>query len=44
MPKVTQAEIARRKEIEELAAKKREEKEKQQEAEIQESIFITIII
>jgi len=37
-PKVTQAEIARRKEIEELAAKRREEKEKKEEQEIQENI------
>lgn len=38
VPKVTQAEIARRKEIEELAAKKRIEKEKKQEEELQENI------
>jgi len=37
-PKVTQAEIARRKQIEELAAKKREEKEKEKEQEIEENI------
>ena len=37
-PKVTQAEIARRKQIEELAAKKREEQEKKREEELQESI------
>jgi len=37
-PKVTQAEIAKRKQIEEMAAKKREEKEKKHEAEIEENI------
>eukprot|EP00026_Physarum_polycephalum_P014568 Phypoly_transcript_15098.p1 GENE.Phypoly_transcript_15098~~Phypoly_transcript_15098.p1 ORF type:complete len:218 (+),score=77.20 Phypoly_transcript_15098:128-781(+) len=37
-PKVTQAEIARRKQIEELAAKKREEQDKKQEAELQENV------
>jgi len=37
-PKVTQAEIARRKQIEELAAKKREEQEKEREKEIQVNI------
>jgi len=36
--KVTQAEIARRKQIEELAAKKREEEEKEEEQEIEENI------
>lgn len=38
IPKVTQAEIARRKQIEEAAAKKREEKDKKQEDEIQENM------
>lgn len=37
-PKVTQAEIARRKQIEELAAKKREEQDKEKEREIEENI------
>jgi len=37
-PKVTQAEIARRKEIEDLAAKKREAQEKEKEQEIEENI------
>lgn len=37
-PKVTQAEIAKRKAIEELAAKKREEKDKEKEDLIQENL------
>jgi len=38
VPKVTQAEIAKRKQIEELAAKKREDQDKQEELQLQENI------
>jgi len=43
-PKVTQAEIAKRREIEELAAKRREEQDKEEEQQIEENINRVIAI